>query len=101
MSFGTIGHINKARRMAAAASKVTMPSGEYVQTLFFDKDGHRGRLAVWEHRMEWEVFVGGDMTQHLDWNHPDCTCLDGLGTPVTVLQVLSELNDQGWKCVNL
>ena len=29
----------------------------------------------------------------------DCKCLDSLGSPVTILQVLSELNGQGWKFV--
>ena len=99
MSFSIQGHINKANRLAQADGKVTQPEGEYVQTMFFDKDGHRGRLAVWEHRMEWDVFTDSMMTSHLDWNHPDCKCLDSLGSPVTILQVLSELNGQGWKFV--
>lgn len=101
MSFSTQGHINKARRIADANAKVTQQPGEYVETLFFDKSGHHGRLAVWEHKMEWDVFSDSLMSQHLDWSHPDCKCLDRLGTPVSVLQVLSELNEQGWKCVNL
>lgn len=99
MSFNTKGHVNKAKRIAAADAKVIQEPGEFVETLFFDKDGHRGRLAIWEHRMEWEVFTDSHMSQHLDWNHPDCKCLDCLGTPVSVLQTLSELNDKGWKWV--
>lgn len=97
MSFSAQGHKNKAQRLSAAAGKVSQPAGEYVQTMFFDKDGHRGRLAVWEHRMEWDVFTDSLMNQHLDWDHPDCKCLDSLGTPVTILQVLSKLNSCGWK----
>ena len=78
MSFNTKGHVNKAKRIAAADAKVIQEPGEFVETLFFDKDGHRGRLAIWEHRMEWEVFTDSHMSQHLDWNHPDCKCLDCL-----------------------
>lgn len=99
MSFTNQGHINKAQRLAAADRKITQTAGEYLQTLFFDKDGHRGRLAVWERRMEWEVFTDSRMSDHLDWNHPDCKCLDHLGSPVSALQVLSALNDYGWKYI--
>ena len=98
MSFHTIGHINKHRRISQAARKETRPAGVYQRTMFWEKGAHCGRLAVWDGRMEWDVFTD-DLAAHVDWNHPDCKALDGVGTPATILEVVSELAGQGWRLV--
>lgn len=99
MSFSIQGHNNKKNRLTAADAMVTQPAGKYLQTIFFEKGGHRGRLAVWENRVEWEVFTDSQYQQHLDWNHPDCRCLDRLVSPLPILYVLSELVNYGWKYI--
>ena len=89
-------HHSAYLRALRTAEKEQQQYGEYEQTMFFAKGFHRGRLAVWEHHMEWDVFADPDCGQHLDWNHPDCKCLDGLGSPVNILYVLSTLADYGF-----
>ena len=95
MSYGR--HDTAYQRAIRAAMKITQDAGEYEQTIFFHKGRHHGRLAVWQHRMEWDVFGDPELQQHLDWNHPDCCCLDCLGNPAPILHVLSTLSDYGWK----
>lgn len=97
MATSARGYINKTERLKAAEKKITQPAGEYLDTIFFSKGLHRGRLAVWENRVEWEVFRDPQYQQHLDWNHPDCRCLDHLTSPIPILTVLSALAEYGWK----
>lgn len=34
------------------------------------------------------------------WNDPDCTCLNGLGSPTTIIHVMSALHEQGFVFTN-
>ena len=100
MAFTVQGYENKRKRLEDADAKITQPEGEYQKTMFFSKGERRGVLAVWEHRMEWTVYADPLYTMHVDWNDPDCTCLNDLGSPVTILHVMSALNDQGFTFTN-
>lgn len=97
MAHNPQGYILRRRRLEAAAKKTRLPAGEYEQTMFFAKGQYRGRLVVYEHRMEWDVFLDANLSQHLDWNHPDCKVLDSLPSRVPILHVLSWLNESGWQ----
>jgi hypothetical protein len=100
MAFTTQGFINKNKRMAAADAKITQPEGKYVKTMFFSKGERVGVLAVWEGRMEWTVYADPMFSSHVDWNDPDCTCLNGLGSPTTIIHVMSALHEQGYTFTN-
>jgi hypothetical protein len=100
MAFTTQGFINKNKRMAAADAKITQPEGKYVKTMFFSKDERVGVLAVWEGRMEWTVYADPMFSSHVDWNDPDCTCLNELGSPTTIIHVMSALHEQGYTFTN-
>ena len=100
MAFSQQGYANKRKRLENADAKITQPECEYQKTMFFSKGERRGVLAVWEHRMEWTVYADPLYTMHVDWNDPDCTCLNHLGSPVTILHVMSALNDQGFTFTN-
>ena len=86
--------------MAAADAKITQPEGKYVKTMFFSKGERVGVLAVWEGRMEWTVYADPMLSSHVDWNDPDCTCLNGLGSPTTIIHVMSALHEQGYTFTN-
>lgn len=100
MAFSQQGYANKRERLRHADEKVTRPEGEYQKTMFFSKGDRRGVLAVWEHRMEWQVYADPLFTMHVDWKDPDCTCLECLGSPVTILHVLSAIHEQGFVFTN-
>ena len=100
MAFSSQGFINKRDRLKAADDKITQPEGDFIKTMFFSKGERVGVLAVWEGRMEWTVYADRFMTSHVDWNDPDCTCLNHLGTPTTIIHVMSALNDQGFTFTN-
>lgn len=97
MAFSPQGFINKHHRLRASDAKITQPEGEYQCTMFFSKGQRRGVLAVWQRKMEWTVYADPFFTAHVDWNDPDCTCLDHLGTPTTQLHVLSALTEAGFR----
>ena len=86
--------------MAAADAKITQSEGKYVKTMFFSKGERVGVLAVWEGRMEWTVYADPMFSSHVDWNDPDCTCLNGLGSPTTIIHVMSALHEQGYTFTN-
>ncbi len=100
MAFTGIGYINKRKRLEAADAKITQPEGRYLKTMFFSKDERVGVLAVWEGRMEWTVYADRMMTSHVDWNDPDCTCLNFLGSQTTIIHVMSTLIEQGFSFTN-
>jgi hypothetical protein len=100
MAFTTQGFINKNKRLAAADAKITQPEGKCLKTMFFSKGERVGLLAVWEGRMEWTVYADRMMTMHVDWEDPDCTCLNFLGSPTTIIHVMSALNEQGFVFTN-
>lgn len=100
MAFSVYSSIAKNRRAQAAAAKETQEPGRYLKTMFFNKGERRAVLAVWERRMEFEVYADPRYSQKVEWNDPDCKCLDHLGSPVNILRVLSALNDNGFVFTN-
>ena len=100
MAFTGQGFINKHKRLQEADKKITRPEGKYLKTMFFSKGERVGVLSVWECRMEWEVFVDRNISIHVDWEDPDCTCLNCLGSPTTIIHVMSVLIEHGFKYTN-
>lgn len=86
----------KRRRGDIADAKITTEPGDYLKSMFFSKGDRRGVLAVYEHRMVWDVYADQNYSQHVEWNDPDSKCLSVLTSPCSLLHVLFVLNENGF-----
>ena len=99
MSTHAIGHKNKRERLIGSEEAFGRYEREDTwQTLFFTKGNLRGQLDIKDTTMYWEAFTDHDMTQHLDWNHPDCfpELSGGGGRGLGVLNFVEMLTECGW-----
>lgn len=73
MSFSQKGHANKKQRLEQSQEVYDRYQQEDdLETIFLKKGNHRGVLHIKETTMAWDVYADAQMSQHLDWQHPDC-----------------------------
>lgn len=101
MSFSTIGHIKKRERLARSQEIYDRyEQEEDLETVILKKGNHRGVLHIKETTISWEVYADPQMSQHLDWNHPDCfPQYAEERQQLNPLAFVSMLIEKGWKSI--
>lgn len=73
MSYSGIGHAQKNERLRRSQEVFDRFEAEEDREAVFLRKGERmGVLHIKETTMSWDVFRDLQMSQHLDWEHPDC-----------------------------
>ena len=101
MSYSPIGHQKKKERLARSQEIFDRYEQEDdLETLFFAKGTRRGVLNIKETTMEWNVYADPQMSQHLDWNHPDSYPKYASDRQnLSPLSFVSMLIENGWKAI--